>query len=164
MRKALLVAFSMLLLAAEGRSQPAPSSLCYLGGSQIACNSVGNAAWPPASTPTAVSSGNVAAAAATATIPAVPGKTAYLCRWDLTSSGSTAATVVVGTVTGLSGGTLSYPYVSVAGATTQNAQFLTNYAPLCLPASGLNVAIVVSFPSLGAGNTNAAVNAYGFYQ
>jgi hypothetical protein len=35
--------------------------------------------------------------------------------------------------------------------------------PIPVPATAVNTAIVVTVPSLGAGNTNAAVTAFGFY-
>jgi hypothetical protein len=57
---------------------------------------------------------------------------------------------------------MTFTYVSVSGATTANAQLPVTMTP-CQPASAQNVAIAVSLPSLGAGNTNATVNAWGFY-
>lgn len=108
-----------------------------------------------------LSSGNVAAAAATVTFPAKPGILNMLCGFSFTSAGSTAATVVLGTVTGLNGGTATYVYTSAAGATVANPTLLEDYTP-CVPATGPNVAIVVSFPSLGAGNTNAALTAQAY--
>lgn len=118
---------------------------------------------PPLTTaPTlSASSGNVAAATATATIAAIDGQTNYLCGFAITSSGSTAAAVVSVTVTGLLGGTQTYTYTSVAGVTLANAPLVVQF-PACVQASGQNVAIAVSMPTLGAGNTNASVNAFGF--
>lgn len=107
------------------------------------------------------SSGTVAAGAATATIPAVAGATNFLCGFAITSTGSTAAAVVAPTVVGLNGGTETFAYASVAGATLANLPLIVNYNG-CVPASGPNVAIVVSLPSLGAGSTNATVNAWGY--
>lgn len=112
-------------------------------------------------TPVQASSGNVAAAVAAATLPAVLNKTNFLSGFDVTSAGATAAAVVNLTITGLLGGTRSYVYTAVAGATLANPNLVVNFDPP-LPASGPNVAIVVSLPSLGAGNTNACVNAEGF--
>lgn len=110
---------------------------------------------------TAASSGTVAAATATATLSAVDGRTNYLCGFAITSTGSTAAAVVAPTVTGLTGGTLTFAYASVAGATLSN-QPLVIALPLCVPATAPGVAVAVSMPTLGAGNTNATVNAWGF--
>jgi hypothetical protein len=105
--------------------------------------------------------GNVAAAVATATLPAVLNKTNFLSGFDVTSGGATAAGVVTLTITGLLGGTRSYAYTAVAGATLANPNLILYFDPP-LQASGPNVAIVVSMPSLGAGNTNTCVNAQGF--
>jgi hypothetical protein len=106
------------------------------------------------------SSGNIAAATATATLPAVQGRFNYLCGFSITSSGSTAALVVQPVITGLNGGTLTYTYSSVAGVTLANAPLEVSFST-CMPASSPNTAIVVSMPSLGAGNTSTTVNAWG---
>jgi hypothetical protein len=108
------------------------------------------------------SSGNVAAAVAAATIPAAIGKLACLAGIDVTAAGATAAAVVTLTITGVKGGPLSYTYAAPAGATLQGPTLQATFDPP-LEASAQNVAIVVSLPSLGAGNTNATVNARGLY-
>lgn len=108
------------------------------------------------------SSGNVAAGTATATLAAVSGWTTYICGFSITSSGSTGALVVSPTVTGLNGGTLTFTYTSIAGVALANAPLVVPFSP-CQPATAQNVAIVVSMPSLGTGNTNATVNAWGYY-
>lgn len=108
-------------------------------------------------------SGNVANATATATIAATVDKKNYLCGFSITSTGSTAAAVVSPTVTGLSGGTLTLSYATVAGATLSNQPLIVNFS-LCIPASATNTAIAVALPALGAGNTNATVNAWGYRQ
>lgn len=107
------------------------------------------------------SSGNVAAATATATLAAVAGKTTHICGFSITSTGSTAAAVVSPTVANLIGGTMTYTYASVAGVTLSNAH-LTVAFNTCVPANATGTTIPVSMPSLGAGNTNATVNAWGF--
>lgn len=107
------------------------------------------------------SSGNVAAASATATLPAGVGRTTYICGFALTSAGSTAAAVVNPTVTNVVGGTQTFVYTSVAGATLANPSLVVNYSP-CQPATAVNTTIVVTLPSLGAGNTNAAAVAWGY--
>lgn len=112
-------------------------------------------------TPVTAASGNVAAAAATATIAAVAARTNYLTGFEITSSGATGASVVVATITGLLGGTASYVYTCVAGVTLANAPLVVTFNPP-LVASAVNTAIAVSLPSLGAGNTNAAVVAHGY--
>ena len=114
-------------------------------------------------TPVAASSGNVAAATASATLASVAGKTTYLSGFSLTGAGATGASVVELTVTGLAAGTLTFavpvPAGAAVGLTPLNIHFDTP-----LPASAAHVDIVVSVPTLGAGNLNTSVNAWGFNQ
>jgi hypothetical protein len=107
------------------------------------------------------SSGTVAAATATATLPATPGRYTYICGFSITSAGSTAAAVVSPTVTSVVGGTMTYTYTSVAGVTLANVPLIITFTP-CLPAATANTTIPVSMPSLGSGNTNTTVTAWGF--
>lgn len=116
--------------------------------------------------PVGNSSGDVAAATATATLPAASGVTTYIEGFDLTGGGATGAGVIVGTITGLQTqtGTLTFDVAIAAGATApMNAQGgLFVRFPTPIPASAPNTAIVVSFPTFGAGNLHACVTAYGF--
>lgn len=128
-----------------------------------------NASYPDKSygnLPTAIGahSGNVANASAAATL-AAGGATGwtYICGVVVTSSGSTAASVVSGTITGMVGGTMTFTYTSAAGVTTTNQPLVIPFAP-CQAASAINTAIVVTLPALGAGNTNATVSAFGYQQ
>lgn len=107
-------------------------------------------------------SGNVANAAAAASLAAVAGKTNYISGFSITSTGSTAAAIVRATLAGLISGTLGFTYVTVAGATTANRDLVVTF-PTPIPASAVNTAITISLPALGAGNTNAEVNIWGFY-
>jgi hypothetical protein len=106
-------------------------------------------------------SGTVAAATATATLAAAAGKNTYICGFLITSTGSTGAAVVAPTVTGVITGTLTLAYATVAGATLSNQPLAVTFTP-CIQSSATNTAIAVSLPSLGAGNTNATVNAWGY--
>lgn len=117
--------------------------------------------YPTASTPITASSGNVAAAVATATLAGAASLTTYITGFEFTSSGSTAAAVVTITITGTVTGTLHYTYTSVAGATLSNQPLLVQFSPP-IPASAVNTSIVVSCPSLGTGNTNATMVAHGY--
>lgn len=112
-------------------------------------------------TPITASSGNVANANAVATLAAVAGKTTYICGYSYSSSGSTAAAVVSPTVAGTITGTLTSTYATVAGVTLGNPQIVFTFNP-CIAASAVNTSIVVTLPALGAGNTNANANAWGF--
>lgn len=107
------------------------------------------------------SSGNVAAATATATIPAVAGKRTYISGFEVTASGATGALVVNVTVVGLLGGTRTYAFSAPAGVAVGATPLVVTFSP-ALQASADNTAIVVSMPTLGAGNTNACINATGF--
>lgn len=107
------------------------------------------------------SSGNVANAAATASLAAVAGKRNWLTGFVLTASGSTAALVVNATVTGLDGGTLTFTFTFPAGADVAADPLIVTF-PSPVPASAVNTAIAVSLPAGGAGNTNAAASAFGF--
>jgi len=120
--------------------------------------------FPVGATALGGSSGNVAAATAAATLTAAAtGKTAYFSAFKFTSSGATAASIVICTVTGLAIGTQSYVLASVIGAVLGNQPLIVSFIPP-QPASAINTNIVASCPSLGVGNTNAAMNAEGYLQ
>ena len=100
-----------------------------------------------------------------ATLPAVAGKTAYLCGFYYTGTNATnpnTATSV--TVTGTIGGTMSFGFPTLAAAAT-----VPNTIPIdeeflpCVAASAVNTPIVVNGPALGAGATQATVTAWGYY-
>lgn len=118
-------------------------------------------AFPDGSTVVSASSGNVAAAVAAATIPAVVAKTNYLTGFAISGAGATAGLPVTVTITGVLGGTQSYTYVAAAGVLVANVPLVITF-PYPLQATGTNVAIVVSCPSLGIGNTNNTTVAYGY--
>jgi|RhiMetdeSRZDD1v2_1073273.scaffolds.fasta_scaffold165827_3 hypothetical protein len=113
--------------------------------------------------PITAMSGNVAAATATATLAANSDarKITYICGFAATSGGATSAAVVNLTVTNVITGTQTYTYGANTGAGVPTAPLVVQFSP-CLPATGPSTTIVVSMPSLGAGNTNASVNAWGF--
>lgn len=113
-------------------------------------------------TPLAATSGNVAAAVATATLSSAAGKTTYITGFQIAGSGATIGTVVNCTVTNIVGSvTLNYPYAAIAGALLMNTPIIVNFNP-AVPAIGPATSIVVSCPSLGTGNTNNTVNAFGY--
>lgn len=103
-----------------------------------------------------------AASTLTATLAGTSGKTTYITGFDVTGSGATLGSMVVVTVTGLTN-TLSYIYAVIAGALLGDAPLSIRFNPP-IAASASNTAIVVTVPSLGTGNTNAAVVATGFQQ
>ena len=115
----------------------------------------------PFGMPVAASSGNVANAAAVATMPAVKNRVNYLTSVSFTASGATAASRVVATITGVIGGPLSFVFTVPVGATVAAGPLLLSFeSPLC--ATGPDTAIVVTLPALGAGSTNAATTIAGY--
>lgn len=107
-----------------------------------------------------VTSGNVAAAAAVATMPAVAGKTNWVTGFEITGAGATAASVVVATFAGLAAA-LAYVVAVPAGPTVGVTPLVVEF-PQPIPASAANQAVSLTLPSLGAGNTNAAVTLHGY--
>lgn len=118
---------------------------------------------PNGATAVTSSSGNVAAASAVATLPGVAGKTTYITGFEITGGGATAASLVVATLAGIISGTASYVVAVPVGATLGITPLSVQFSQP-IPASAANTAIVLTLPSLGAGNTNAAVVAHGFQQ
>jgi hypothetical protein len=107
------------------------------------------------------SSGNVAAATATATLAASGGLMNYICGLNISGGGATGASVISPTLTGLNGGTITFSIGVVAGATLGTPMFFVHFYP-CQQATALNTAITLSVPSFGAGNTNATANIWGY--
>ncbi|MBV9520231.1 MAG: hypothetical protein JO068_19165 [Hyphomicrobiales bacterium] len=113
--------------------------------------------------PVTAASGNVAAAAAIATLPAAQGLTTFISGFEITASGATSASCVNATVAGLVSGSLTYTFCVPAGVTAEAPALIVNFNPP-VPAASVNTAITVTLPSLGAGNTNATVATHGFQQ
>lgn len=142
--------------------QQSPDGSLYVTMSDGVGNLISSGGPISGATQLAVSSGNVAAATATATLPGVSGKTTYITGFSISGAGATAGSVVNATVTGLVGAaTLTYPVAAVAGAILNNTPILIQFNP-AIPANAANTAIVISCPSLGLGNLNNAVNATGY--
>jgi hypothetical protein len=117
----------------------------------------------PHSFPLTAASGNVVAAPAVATLPGAPGLTTFISGFEITASGATAASCVNATVAGVVSGSLTYAFCAPAGVTAEAPPLIVNFNPP-IPAASVNTAIVVTLPSLGAGNANAAVVTHGFQQ
>lgn len=117
--------------------------------------------YPTGATPVAASSGNVANAAAVATLPATASVTNYITGFEITGAGSTAGLNVIVTVAGILGGTLSFIFTAPTGVLVPAPSLVVAF-PAPIPASAVNTAIVVTCPALGAGNTHAAATAHGF--
>jgi hypothetical protein len=101
----------------------------------------------PAGVWTAIASGTTGAVTATAAL--VPGKTLYICGFDVSAIGGTAAVGPI-TVTGLLGGTFTYQLASTATGVTLPKL----YTP-CIPAASPSTAIAVVTTADG---TASAVN------
>lgn len=141
-----------------------PVTLVDAGGIKIDPNNplaAGHAPLPPGAAAAADSSGNAANAVAAATLPAVAAQTNYLAGFAVSGAGATAGAAVTVTVTGVTGGPLSYTYVFATGAAVGNAPLVVDFDPP-LRASAVNTEIVVSCPAGGAGNTHNAVSAHGY--
>lgn len=146
----------------NGNQSPDGSTYVTLTDGAGILNILSTTAYPSGSVPVVASSGNVAASVASATLPAVVGKTNYISGFSISGSGSTVGVVVNATVAGLVGGvTLTYPVIAVAGVLLGNTPMQVIFNP-ALPANATNTAITVSCPSLGLGNTNNSVNIYGY--
>lgn len=117
--------------------------------------------YPSGVTPLNSSSGNKSNQAATASLPATAGKTNFVTGFEITSGGAVTALLAVATLTGLVGGQLDYVIGVLAGAVLLNQPLVVVFNPP-LPASGVNVAINLTVPALGIGNTNAAATIRGF--
>src|SRR5262245_11019774 len=111
--------------------------------------------------PISASSGNVAAATATATLAANADarKLTYICGFSATAGGATAAAVVNLTVTNIVTGTMTYTYGANTGAGVPTAPMVVLFNP-CVLSTGPSTTIVVSMPSLSTSNTNAAISAW----
>lgn len=103
-----------------------------------------------------------AAAAISATLAAAAGARTSISGFVVTGGGATAGSVVVVTVTGPAV-TLSFDVAVPAGVLLGIAALVVTFL-IPIPASADNTAIVVAVPSLGAGNTSAAVTAWGIRQ
>jgi len=121
--------------------------------------------YPPGSTPfTASATGTTGAI--TATIPAVASRTAFICGfYYMGTNATTANTATSVTITGISGGTMTYGFPTLAAAATVPNTIPVDESFLpCIPASAQNTAIVVNGPALGTGATLATASIWGFYQ
>jgi hypothetical protein len=107
------------------------------------------------------SSGNVANAAAAASLSATSGKTCYVTGIEITFGGASVAANIIATLAGLAGGTISYIVVVPGTVTNPTVPFTVQFCPP-LPASAANTAITVNLPALGSGNTHACVNIHGY--
>ncbi len=151
---ALFIATGTLWIVAP---PPARAQLDALGQLLLALEQT----YGPASLHVQGSSGNVANATATATLPAsTTGRTTYISHFRCTGGGATAASIANITVAGVATSMVWHMGFG-AGVTTINTPVDHVFDPP-VPASAPNQAITVTMAAGGAGNTNAACNAEGF--
>lgn len=117
--------------------------------------------YPSGAIAVSCSTGNVAAATATCTMPATSAKTTYITHFDITGSGATLGAAVTCTLTNTGSGTHSYTFIAIAGALLADQALSVSFNP-ALKASAQNTSPVLSCPSLGTGNTNTTINADGY--
>lgn len=168
---ALTLALAPFAALAADNNFPTPGASTVPGAVNMCLNSSGQAvpcaisggtvSGPTSATFITAASGNVANAAAVATLAAAAGKTTYICGFTLTGAGATAALVVNATVANVITGTMTYTFGAVAGAAVMSSPVIVSF-DRCIPANAANTTIVVTLPALGAGNTNAAATAWGY--
>lgn len=111
----------------------------------------------------AVSNSANGAAGVAATLPAQVGKFTHLCGFSVDAGNPTAGTTVGVTVSGVAGGTMTFDWtVLAAGAAVAPPVPLFKTFYPCLPTAGENTSVVVTVPTLGAGEVGVSVNAWGF--
>jgi hypothetical protein len=121
------------------------------------CANCYNGALPFGATPVTASASGAAAAAVSATLPAVAGKTTYLTGFCVTATNPTAAVNGLVSVTGTISGGLNFQFVEGVGLGGQ----LCPPLPKPIPASAANTPIVVALPAITSGGAGA-VTAFGF--
>jgi hypothetical protein len=91
------------------------------------------------------------------TLTADPGRKTWICGFNVSAIGGTAAVGPV-TIAGLTGSSMVYQLASSAGGA-----FLTQTFTPCIPASALNTAITITTTADGTA-TAVSVNSWGFRQ
>lgn len=89
------------------------------------------------------------------TLAAAPGRTTYICGFDVSALGGTA-TVGPITIAGLTGSSMVYQFSSTAAGATLNRTFTP-----CIPSSTVNTAITITTTADGTA-TAVDVNSWGF--
>jgi hypothetical protein len=104
----------------------------------------------PCTAVTASATGTIAATVAT--LPAVAGKTTYICSLSIAAS-ATAAASVPATVTGTVSGSLNYNQ-PVTAISAVGVPLIVSFSP-CVPASASNTPIAVNAGAAGTGGVTA---------
>lgn len=97
-------------------------------------------------------------------ITAGAGLFAFLTSLRITGLGATAATVVTATLTGLQGGTISYPVTVPTGATVAITPVTDTFGTRGGQAAATGGTISLTLPAFGAGNTLEMASITGYVQ
>ena len=110
-----------------------------------------------------IASSSGGAQANNVTLPSFSGLITYITGFDVTGGGATSAADIAVTLTGTNSTNTPTWFVAIPAGATSNVLPITfpRFAP-AMPAVDINTSLVVNVPSFGAGNTNAACNAYGY--
>lgn len=100
-------------------------------------------------------------AVATATLPAVAGKTNYITGFTITGAGSTLGSVVQATLSGLAVPDLKYTVAAPANILSPIQPINVKFDPP-IPAAAVNAGITMTVPAAGLGNTAMTVDLYGY--
>jgi hypothetical protein len=152
-RKIILAGFAVLLLALAWLSPAHAQLSCpdpYSSGG-VNCTPV-----------TALAAGTTGAIVAT--LPAVAGKTTFICGLYFSGTNATAANPATSvTITGTIGGTMTFGFPTLAAAATvpNTLPIEEEFVP-CIAASAINTPIAVNGPALGAGATLVTASAWGY--
>jgi hypothetical protein len=151
------LAISSICIAGIALAANAPT---YLNSAGDVVSSLGIFSVEPSKAVTS-SSGNVANASAVATLTGAADVTTFISGFRCGGGGATAASLVDLTVAGVIGGTMTFTFGAVAGATAIDVPIEVEFKTP-IPATAVNTAIVVTLPALGTGNTKASCAAWGY--
>jgi hypothetical protein len=130
--------------------------MCLNASGQAVPTSSGTCANAPAQSPiTGNATGTTASVVGT--LAAATGKTTYLCGFNVSAIGGTAAVGPI-TIAGLKGGSMVFQLASSASGNSISESFQT-----CLPASAADTAITTTTTADGTASA-VSVNSYGYQQ
>lgn len=162
--KKLFLIFGLLLLSLQVSYAQSQRNPCYYNVAPSAtdgCTSVSTTKPLPVimDAPSGVITGNATGTtgAVVGTLAAATGKTTYICGFDVSAIGGTAAVgpiTIAGTVTA----SLVYQLASSASGNTLSRTFTP-----CIPASAVNTAITVTTTADGTASA-VSVNSWGYQQ
>jgi hypothetical protein len=133
-------------------------------GALIACLNLSPAFDPAAAQTPTDNTATGANASVVATLTAGAGNLLFLQSLRIEGLGATAASEVQATLTGVAGGTITYPVNVPAGVLVPIAPVTDSFPGRGLPASASGTNIVLTLPAFGAGNTFAEAELQGYIQ